>query len=114
MHDERCTDATFVVFAFVLSVGNVAQVRPTFAVAAGPAADTAPFLVIVHRVLVALDTEEARLLGAAIVGDEDQQRVVEFADLFQMVDDAADVLVESIDDGGKQGHLEVHVIALFV
>ena len=113
MDDEGGADAAFVIFAFVSAEGGVGESRPAFAVAGRPTAEATPFFIVVDGVGVALDAEEGFLLGAAVVGDEDDQCVVEFADFFQVVDDAADVLVEAVDDGGEEGHFEIEVVACF-
>ena len=114
MNDKRRTHAPFVTLPFVASERCVAEIRPPLTVAARPSALAGPRLVVLDRILLPFDPKQSRLLRATIVGNENQERVVEFTDLLEMGDQAADVLVEPVDDGGEERHLEIHVVFLCV
>ena len=124
VHDERCGDAAFMHPVLVEPKRRVRQVRPRRAIALiGVFASrhqgrivaemnrlTRPCLRLGDHQLVdqfLRGDALGNVLGAgAVVGQEDDQGVVELTGLFQSRDDEADDLVHAVDMGGIEVHAE--------
>ena len=104
MRDQRCSDTAFVAVLFIKSERRVAGVGPrTPKVHVG--------LLVAGRATTKL-TEQAAFVRGTIVTQEEQQRVVQRAALFQSGDQRADRLIQPVHDGGVQRHPVVKIVLL--
>ena len=108
MHEERRRRTAFVGEVLVEPERRAAGIGPGFAVAVGV------FVVALLDVIKISASEHAALLAGAVVGEEQDQRVVESAALVEIVDQLADILVDAIDHRGVDRHLEIHLVLLFL
>jgi hypothetical protein len=53
-------------------------------------------------------------VAAAVIGEEEDEGIIEAAGLLEGVEDAADALVHGIDHGGVDGHAEVPFLAFLL
>lgn len=96
--DEWSGDASFVGPGFVFAEGSVGGGGPTGAEAEVSFGGAHGGFWIVA---VAADHD----LGAgSIVGEEDDEGVVEAVGLFEVLDDSSDLLIHAVDHGGVDGH----------
>ena len=94
MDDEGGGDAAFVLVLFVETEGGVSEVGPTDVVA--PVGFGIPRFEF-------FTTGAVEGTGSVVGAEHDEGVVVEFL-FFQVLDEAADVLVEDIDHGGVDFH----------
>ena len=109
MHDAGRGDAAFVVEVLVHPPGRVGRVCPAGADAVKGArlAHLLQFFAGVEDVLVArfhVEAEGVPLKASAVVGGENDERIAEFAGVFEIGDDSAQLLIQPVDHRRVDGH----------
>lgn len=109
--DERGGDAAFVDPGLKHAEGGIGGVGPGAAVAGegvGGAGDGG------FRGFFEATADIGAFVTASVIGEEEDEGIIEAAGLLEGVEDAADALVHGIDHGGVNGHPEVPFLAFFL
>ena len=104
MHHSGRGDATLVIEVLVESPGRVGGIGPsrTNAVECAGRAHILDHLTFVQNILVTGDDIEAERIPfktGTVVGSENDQRILKLPGAFEVVDDAADLLIEPVNHG---------------
>ena len=110
VNDERRRNATLVCPVLVLAKGCVSSVGPRLPVRAIRVGGSRGTFQITTKVT----TEKSAFMAGSVVGQEQEQRVVEPFQFTQPFDHPTDVPVHPIDHGRVDGHSQVQLRLLFV
>jgi hypothetical protein len=93
---------------FVEAEGGAAGIGPSFAVT------VVGFLVAFLDIVEFAAPEDAAFLAGAVIGEEEDEGILVGAGFFKKGDEFPNILIDAIDHGGVDGHLDIHFVALFL